>query len=63
MTKTFKRLGVNCHFRFAKKTAVGCGIFNLVGVKKSELEYRMGGLNRIIGNVNVKVIETADELN
>jgi hypothetical protein len=60
---TFKSLPVKSHFRFVKKTTVGCGIFNLVGVKKSDLEYRMGGLNRIIGNVNVKVIETTDELN
>jgi hypothetical protein len=63
MTKTFKRLGVNRHFRFAEKTDVGNGIFNLVGVKKGSVGYRMGGINRIIGNVNVKVIETDDELN
>ena len=60
---TFKNLPIKSHFHFVKKTTVGCGIFNLVGVKKSDLEYRMGGLNRIIGNVNVKVIETTDELN
>jgi len=60
---TFKQLKVGEHFEFSKKTKVGNGIFNLVGVKKTDNEYRMGGLNRLIGNSNVEIIQTDKPLN
>ena len=60
---TFKQLKVGDHFEFAKKTKVGNGIFNLVGIKKDEFCYRMGGLNRLVGDFNVKVIKTNKPLN
>ncbi len=60
---TFKDLPIGSHFRFVEKTKVGNGIFDLVGIKKSESEYRMGGINRIIGSRNAKVIQTTETLN
>jgi hypothetical protein len=60
---TFGQLKIGDHFEFARKTSVGNGIFNLIGIKKGTWEYRMGGLNRQIGSVKTKVTKTKKELN
>ena len=59
----FNQLKIGDHFEFAKKTNVGHGIFNLVGIKKDVFTYRMGGINRLIGSQDVKVIKTDKHLN
>ena len=60
---TFSKLKIGDHFEFAHKTEIRREIFNLVGIKKDKLCYRMGGINRIIGNKKIKVIKTSKELN
>jgi hypothetical protein len=59
----FNQLKIGDHFKFSKKTEVGHGIFNLVGVKKNEFTYRMGGINRIIETQDVRVVKTDKPLN
>ncbi len=59
----FSELKKGEHFMFVEKIDVGDGIFNLVGIKKNKFCYRMGGTNRIIGDLEIKVIKTNKKLN
>ena len=58
---TFNELRIGQRFEFVEKTTVGCGIFNGIGIKKDIFVYRMNGTNRVIGNVDAKVIEVIDQ--
>jgi hypothetical protein len=58
---TFKDLKIGDYFKFLEKTKVGCGMYNLVGIKKSEETYRMGMTHRI-GNKDVRVKKIVDLL-
>lgn len=63
MTK-FKGLKVGEHFKFiTMPNGMFYPTYLLVGEKRGNKEYRMGGLNRIVDHVNVIVTPTTEPLN
>lgn len=59
---TFNQLKIGDHFSFGKKVSFN-PTFNLVGIKKTKSVYRMGGLNRVIGDGKIQVNKTTKEFN